>query len=79
MNFGPSSVFPGKKDIKRETPSGTSQSSNIYHLLSEASPDASSSMSNKSNHTARKASADISQAPQEPPCTARNYNLAQYR
>ena len=77
MTFGPSSVFAGKKDTKRDTLSlsRTSSSSNIYHLLSEASPDASSPMSNKSNHTSRKASVDLSQAPQEPPMQRRKLVL----
>ena len=56
MTFGPSSIFAGKKNSKRETLSHTSSGSNIYHLLSEANP----------NHVPRKASVDVAEAPREP-------------
>jgi translation initiation factor 4G len=68
MTFGPSSVFAGKKDVKRESLSRTNSSSNMFLMLSqnpEVPVDPSASKS--SRPPSRKTSVDLSQSGQPEP------------
>jgi translation initiation factor 4G len=62
MTFGPSSVFAGKKESKREAISRTNSSSNMFSMLSQ-NPEAvvEASASKSSRPPSRKASVDFSQ------------------
>lgn len=70
MTFGPSSVFAGKKEGKRESLSRTSSSSNMFSMLSQNPEPAADASAIKGSHPhSRKTSVDLSQtgAPEAPP------------
>jgi translation initiation factor 4G len=59
MTFGPSSVFAGKKEGKRESLSRTSSSSNMFSMLSQ-NPEAGADAAKGSHSHSRKTSVDLS-------------------
>lgn len=59
MTFGPSSVFAGKKESKRESLSRTSSSSNMFSMLSQ-NPEAGPDPTKGSHSHSRKTSVDLS-------------------
>jgi translation initiation factor 4G len=81
MTFGPSGVFAGKKDTKKETLSRSNSSSNMFSMLSQnpegaggGAGDAAAS-SKHDNRLPRKTSVDISQGASEPPAQRKKLTL----
>jgi translation initiation factor 4G len=78
MTFGPSSVFAGKKDAKRESISRTNSNSNMFSMLSQ-NPEVpvEASASKSSRPPSRKPSIDLAQsaAPEAAPPQRKKLNL----
>jgi translation initiation factor 4G len=65
MTFGPSSVFAGKKEGKRESLSRTSSSSNMFSMLSQ-NPESTAEASSKGKFLLNSCETNIDSSQQEP-------------